>query len=72
MDDRNHQPPFVTGIRALARRLGLPPIVLRTRLEAGGLPHLERGGRLLFHVPTVEKALAETATPATPAPGGRR
>ena len=54
-------PPFVTGIQALSRRLGLPLGVVRTQLHDGRVPHLERGGKLLFHVPTVEKALAEAA-----------
>ena len=54
-------PPFVSGIQALSRRLGVPLGLVRTHLDDGLIPHLERGGKLLFHVGTVEKALADAA-----------
>jgi len=45
-----------------ARRLRVPSKWLREEAEAGRIPHLKAGVRLLLHVPTVEKLLLRRAT----------
>lgn len=44
-----------------ARRLRVPAKWLREEAEAGRIPHLKAGGRLMLHLPTVEKVLLRRA-----------
>ncbi len=46
---------------AMARRARVPASWLRAEAEAGRIPHLRAGARLLFHPATVEKLLFERA-----------
>jgi hypothetical protein len=45
----------------LARQLHVEPKWLASEAKAGRLPHLNAGGRLLFHRPTVERLLLRRA-----------
>jgi hypothetical protein len=44
-----------------ARRLRVPTQWLRVEAESGRIPHLSAGGRLLVHMPTVQRVLIERA-----------
>ncbi|MHC4947206.1 MAG: hypothetical protein ACYTG1_02945 [Planctomycetota bacterium] len=46
------------NLQQLARRLGLPMAWLRAEAEAGRLPCLRAGRRLMFNITEVEDALA--------------
>jgi len=48
-------------IGAMARRLGVTAKWLRNEAEAGRIPHLAAGRRLLFDAETVERLLTERA-----------
>lgn len=52
-----------------ARFLNVPARWLRAEALAGRLPHLRAGHRLLFHLPTVVRLLAERAAAQTPSLG---
>lgn len=45
----------------MARRLGVTAKWLRNEAEAGRIPHLAAGRRLLFDAETVERLLTERA-----------
>ena len=51
---------------AAAARLGVSGPWLRKEAEAGRLPCLRAGNRLLFHIPTVEKILVDLAMATRP------
>ncbi len=46
---------------AMARHLRVTQTWLRAEAEAGRVPALDAGGRLLFNVPAVERVLSERA-----------
>ena len=48
-------------LQRLAQRLGLPAAWLKAEAEAGGIPSLRAGRRLLFNPEAVEHALIERA-----------
>ena len=58
-------------LRAMARVARVPATWLKAEAEAGRIPHLKAGARMLFHAPTVERILLERAT-RSDAPGKRR
>jgi len=49
------------GLAQLATKLGLPLRWLKQEAQAGRLPHLQAGGRLLFNLHAVKRALADRA-----------
>jgi len=49
------------GLGAMATRAGVPRGWLRAEAEAGRIPHLRAGGRLLFCVELVERVLLARA-----------
>ena len=49
-------------LQRLAQRLGLPAAWLRAEAEAGRIPSLRAGRRLLFNPEAVEDALIERAS----------
>lgn len=49
-------------LEQIAVRLGVPASWLKSEAEAGRVPHIKAGRRVLFHRDTVERALAERAT----------
>jgi hypothetical protein len=51
----------ILPIGPAARRLRVPSRWLRAEIEAGRLPGLKAGSRLLVHTPTVAKLLARRA-----------
>lgn len=51
----------LVALPTLARRVSLPVAWLKAEAEAGHLPHLKVGRRLLFSVEAVEEALVELA-----------
>jgi hypothetical protein len=59
--------PQLASLPTLARRLDLPAAWLKTEADAGRLPHLRIGRRLLFDVAAVERELLRRA--ATPGEG---
>ncbi len=48
-------------LRRAAVRLGVPAKWLRTEVDAGRIPHLHAGRRLLVNVAVVERVLLERA-----------
>lgn len=58
--------------RAMARLARVPATRLRAEAEAGRIPHLKAGARMLFHAPTVERILLERATHGQAKAEGRR
>ena len=49
------------SLHDLSQRSGLPSSWLRSEAEAGRLPSLRAGRRLMFHAETVERVLLERA-----------
>lgn len=49
-------------LRVLAKRLGLSVAWLRAEVQAGRLPHLKAGKRLLFSVEAVRQHLIQRAS----------
>ena len=48
-------------VHALARRLGLPAAWLRAEADAGSIPSLRAGRRLMFNPEDVERVLSKRA-----------
>jgi len=61
----------IQPLRVAARRLNVPSTWLRTEAEAGRIPCLVAGRRILVHIPTVERILVDRAT-GEPGGGGER
>lgn len=59
--DTNSPPPKLLPLPAMARRLYVTQKWLRAEAEAGRIPSLNAGGRILFEPFTVETLLAERA-----------
>ena len=53
-------------IRMLAQRLKLPATWLRTEAQAGRIPYLKAGQRMLFNAEAVERVLLDRAAGTTP------
>jgi len=51
----------LVSIGIVALRTGAPRAWLRAEAEAGRIPHLKAGQRLLFYLETVERILLERA-----------
>jgi hypothetical protein len=49
-------------LHAMARQIGVTAKWLRAEAEAGRIPHLKAGARLLFHSVTVERLLQRRAS----------
>ena len=58
---------MLTSLRHTASRLGVPATWLRAKAEAGRIPHLRAGNRLLFNLQVVEQLLADRAAAAATA-----
>jgi len=56
------------GLGAMATRAGVPRGWLRAEAEAGRIPHLRAGARLLFRVDLVERVLLARAGGEAPDP----
>lgn len=57
----DHATPLVTA-RTLAKRLGLSVCWIRAETEAGRLPHLKAGRRVLYAEEAVKKSLIRRAS----------
>jgi hypothetical protein len=55
-------------LQRTAARLGVPAAWLKCEAEAGRVPHIKAGRRILFHAATIEQALAERAAAGNAAP----
>jgi hypothetical protein len=53
--------PKLIPLGPMARRLHVPATWLRGEAEAGRIPHLKAGSRLLFDAQTIERLLLERA-----------
>jgi hypothetical protein len=53
--------PTVLPLPAVARRLGVPATWLRAEAEAGRLPHLRAGARILMDLELIREIVAERA-----------
>lgn len=58
----NTAPAPLVSVVGLAHRLGLPAHWLRAEANAGRIPALRAGRRLLFSVAAVERALLDRAS----------
>jgi len=67
MDHINHHETFVP-LRSAAYRLGIPRTWLRSEVEAGTIPHLRIGRRVLVNLQAVERTLLLRAVRAAEAP----
>jgi len=56
------QPPTFVSIEHAATRTGVPAAWLRSEADAGRIPHIKAGKRILCNVSAVERALMERAT----------
>lgn len=59
--ETNQRPEAFVSLRQTAVRLGVPIAWLKTEAEAGRIPHLKTGRRLLFNPAVVERALLKSA-----------
>jgi len=55
---------FLLPLGAMARKAHVPPKWLKEQAEAGNVPHLNAGGKLLFNSEIVERLLMSLASAA--------
>lgn len=70
MSDAKHVSESFLSLRRAAARLGVPATWLRSEVDAGRLPHLRAGRRLLLNPQAVETALLERAEQTGPEGAG--
>ncbi len=61
MIKRNDSAAALVSLPEMAERLGVPPLWLREQAEAGRVPHLKVGRKLMFAPATAEAAVLSMA-----------
>lgn len=67
MIKRNDSETPLVALPEMAERLGVPPLWLKEQAEAGRVPYLPVGRKLMFHPATAEAAVLAMAGDATAA-----